>query len=238
MTRMKIKLHQKSFDGLPYLMQRNGSDKLLIVFSAFTGDKRRFNYVTSFKDLKCDKLFVLDPWGCKGSYNLYENGYNYPEQITRRLLSGIVTGGGYKYVYAAGTSKGGTEAIYFGLPLGVDVVFTGACQYNLGTYLARTEFRDIFEGMMGKDAGEHEVKLLNELMYETLRTYKGDKTIVHVFYSKKELTYERQIVDLLRDLKDNNIPFEDVESDFEKHEDVAGPFVKYVNDYFKQLKNE
>lgn len=141
-------------------------------------------------------------------------------------------------MYAAGTSKGGTEAIYFGLPLDVDIVFTGACQYNLGTYLGRSEFRDIFEGMMGKEAGEREVNLLNEKMYETLRTYKGNKTIVHVFYSKKELTYERQIVDLLRDLKDNNIPFEDVESDFEKHEDVAGPFVKYVNDYFKQLKNE
>lgn len=92
--------------------------------------------------------------------------------------------------------------------------------------------------MMGKEAGEREVKLLNKKMYEALRTYKGNKTNVHVFYSKKELTYERQIVDLLQDLKDNNIPFEDVESDFEKHEDVAGPFVQYVNDYFKQLKNE
>jgi len=140
LTILNIKLHQKSFDGLPYLWQRNGSNMLLIIFSAFTGDKRRFNYVTSFKDLKCDKLFVLDPWGCKGSYNLYENGQNYPEQITQRLLAKIVTGG-YKYVYAAGTSKGGTKAIYFGLPLDVDVVFTGACQYNLGTYLGRAEFR-------------------------------------------------------------------------------------------------
>lgn len=118
------------------------------------------------------------------------------------------------------------------------MVFSGACQYNLGTYLGRAEFRDIFEGMMGREAGERDVKHLNELMYETLQTYKGNKTVVHVFYSKKELTYERQIVDLLRDLKENNIPFKDVESDFVKHEDVAGPFVKYVNEYFKQLKNE
>lgn len=118
----------------------------------------------------------------------------------------------------------------------MDIVFTGACQYNLGTYLGRVEFRDIFEGMMGKDAGEHEVNHLNELMYETLRTYKGNKTVVHVFYSKKELTYERQIINLIQDLKDNNILFEDVESDFEKHEDVAGPFVEYVNDYLSNLK--
>ena len=190
LTRMKIRLYQKSYDGLPYLWQRNGSDKLLIVFSAFTGDKRRFNYVTSFKDLKCDKLFVLDPWGCKGSYNLYENGQNYPEMITKQLLDKIVNGAGYKYVYTAGTSKGGTEAIYFGLAMNVDVVFSGACQYNLGTYLGRDEFQDIFKGMMGRDAGESDVIKLNEQMYDTLRTYKGNKTIVHVFYSKNELTYD------------------------------------------------
>ena len=92
--------------------------------------------------------------------------------------------------------------------------------------------------MMGKDASQREVELLNKKMYDTLTSYNGNKTVVHVFYSKKELTYERQIIDLLRDLKENNIPFVDVESDFEKHEDVAGPFVEYVKDYFKKLKNE
>lgn len=94
LLKISIKMREKSFMGLPYLYMKNGSDSLLIVFSAFTGDKRRFNYVTSFKDLKCDRLFVLDPWGCKGSYNLYENGQNYPEQITHCLLDKIMNGGG------------------------------------------------------------------------------------------------------------------------------------------------
>lgn len=120
----------------------------------------------------------------------------------------------------------------------VDVVFTGACQYNLGTYLGRDEFRDIFEGMMGKEAGQYDVGNLNEKMYGVLREYKGKKTVVHVFYSKKELTYERQIIDLMHDLKQYKIPFRDVESDFEKHEDVSYPFVDYVKDYFNQIDNE
>ena len=51
-------------------------------------------------------------------------------------------------------------------------------------------------------------------------------------YSKKELTYERQIIDLLRDLKQLGIPYKDVESDFERHEDVSTSFVKYVKDFF------
>lgn len=235
---LKIKIRQKNYQGLPYLYEKNGSDSLLIVFAAFTGNKRRFNYVRSFKGLRCDKLFLLDPWGHLGSYNLYENGEDYPCNTTQRLVNKIVSGVGYKHVYAAGTSKGGTEAIYFGLLIKADAIFTGACQYNLGTYLWREEFRPIFYGMMGKEAGEKEVELLNDAIRGKLRENAGCKTVVHVFYSKKEKTYERQIIDLLHDLEQYQIPFRDAESDFEKHEDVAYPFVDYVKEYFNQIDNE
>lgn len=235
---VKIKFHEKVFEGLPYLYERGETNKLLIVFSAFSGDKRRYNYVRSFKDMDCDKLFILDPWGCKGSYNLYENGKKYPELITKKLLKKIINEKEYKHVFTGGSSKGGTAAIYFGLSMNVDAIFTGACQYNLGTYLGRPEFRDIFEGMMGKKAGVKDVEKLNELMYDSLKNYKGNKTVVHVIYSKKELTYERQILDLLHDLKEYSIQFENIESDFEKHEDVSGPFVNYVKNFLNNCNNE
>lgn len=238
-TLLKIKLKEKHFNGLPYLHYRNGSDSLLIVFSAFTGANRRYNYVKSFRYLNCDKLYILDPYGYLGSYNLYENGEDYPRKNTQSLVNKIVIGGGYKHVYTAGTSKGGTCAIYFGLAIGADEIFSGACQYNLGTYLWREEFRDVFYGMMGKDAGQKEVEMLDNIVKAKVRESVKGKSKVHVFYSKKELTYERQIIDLLHDLKENEVPYEDVESDFEKHELVAGPFVKYVNDYLgNKLNNE
>ena len=91
---LKIKIRQKNYQGLPYLYEKNGSDSLLIVFAAFTGNKRRFNYVRSFKDLRCDKLFLLDPWGHLGSYNLYENGQDYPRIVTQGVVNKIVGGGG------------------------------------------------------------------------------------------------------------------------------------------------
>lgn len=231
---LKIKLQEKKYKGLGYLYEKNNSKDLLIVFAAFTGEKRRYNYVRSFNSLQCDKLFLLDPWGHLGSYNLYENGKDYPRRITQDLINNIIDYGGYKRVFTAGTSKGGTEAIYFGLNINAAIIFTGACQYNLGTYLWREEFRKIFYGMMGKDAGEKEVAILNDVIRGKLRENTGCKSVVHVFYSKKELTYERQIIDLLNDLAKYQIPFFDIESDFEKHEDVAYPFVDYV---CKQLKS-
>lgn len=235
---LKIKLQQKQYQGLPYLYKKNDSDSLLIVFAAFTGEKRRFNYVRSFKNLHCDQLFLLDPWGHLGSYNLYENGMDYPRRITEGLINKIIEKGNYKHLYAAGSSKGGTESIYFGLTIGADHIFSGACQYNLGTYLWREEFREIFYGMMGENAGENEVGLLNDTVRGKLRECSGCKSVVHVFYSKKELTYERQIIDLLCDLREFQIPYKDVESDFEKHEDVACPFADYVNEQFDIIKKQ
>ena len=233
--RLKIIIQEKKYQGLPYLHQKKGADSLIIVFSAFTGAKRRYNYIKSFKSLNCDKLFILDPWGHLGSYNLYENGEDFPYRITQALIKQVITQGGYKRIFTVGSSKGGTCAIYYGLSIGAEAIFTGACQYNLGTYLWREEFRDIFYGMMGEKAGLREVSYLNDLLRNKLRDSRGTNTIVHVIYSKKELTYERQIVDLLHDLKEYGIPFRDVECDFEKHEEVSKPFVKYVNGYLSNL---
>ena len=166
-----------------------------------------------------------------GSYNLFENGSDYPWRITQTLINVILRKGRYLRVYTAGTSKGGTCAIYYGLLFRVNEVFSGACQYNLGTYLWREEFRKIFYGMMGKGTGKNEVAVLNQIIKQKIKECKGNDTIIHVFYSKKELTYERQIVDLLHDLDTYGIPHLKIESDFEKHEDVASPFVQYVFNY-------
>ena len=65
-------------------------------------------------------------------------------------------------------------------------------------------------------------------MPDCLGKHTGCSAKLHVFYSKKELTYERQIVDLMAKLKECNIPFYDVESDFENHEDVGRPFLAYL----------
>lgn len=231
---LKIKLHEKKFEDLPYLFQKNGSDTLMIVFSAFTGKMRRYNYVRSFKDIKTDKLFILDPWGYLGSYNLYENGSSHPMETTLNLIEKIASGGGYKSIYTAGSSKGGTCAIYFGLTVNATAIFSGACQYNLGTYVTRPERIEIFHGMMGSKAGKAEIDRLNNMVKDKIKEKKNTKTVIHVLYSKKELTYERQIVDLLKDLEANHIPYLDVERFFENHDEVSAPFVEYVKEFFSE----
>lgn len=228
-----IKYYERKFEDLPYLFFRKHSDRLLIVFSAFAGNKRRYNYVRGFRNINADKLYILDPWGYRGSYNLFDNGSPHPQGVTQKLISKIISWGGYKEVYTAGTSKGGTCALFYGLKNNVTAVFTGACQYNVGNYVFRLDESKIFYGMMGNEAGQKEVDLLNRIVRDEVFKSKDTKTIVHVIYSKKEPTYENDIKDLLKDLTDNGVHYIDLERGFEEHSLVAEPFAQYVNEYMK-----
>lgn len=228
-TRIDIKIREKKFNNqLNYLFYSQKSDTLLIIFSAFTGEKRRYNYVRGLAKCQADRLYILDPWGYKGSYNMYENGFDYPEKITDALISEIMKKGNYKRVITAGSSKGGTCAIYFGLKHGVNEIFSGACQYNLGSYLHRKDHESIFLGMMGENAGDKEAEILNKKIPHCLEKSQGTSTIIHVLYSKKELTYQRQIVDLLAKLKECRYKYIEIEEQFIRHDDVGYSFLNYL----------
>lgn len=124
-TRLTIKLKSKKYQGLPYLYQKNGSDSLLIVFSAFTGENRRYNYVSSFKSLNADKLFILDPWGYLGSYYLYENGEDYPKRITQSLINHVINGGGTNMFTQQVRQKEGVARFIMGYKLALMKFFLG-----------------------------------------------------------------------------------------------------------------
>lgn len=230
----KIKLNQKKFQKrMKYMYFDNNSDTLLIIFNAFGGKKPRYNYIRGLRDIKTvDYLYILDDFGYTGSYLLYENGHNNVEIMAIGLINFILNKKKYKQILTAGSSKGGTCAIYFGLIFNASAIFSGACQYNLGSYLHRSDHERIFKGMMGNDAGSEDAELLNSIMPKHLvrysKTYNG---IIHLIYSKKDLTYERQLIDLLHQLTLNHYSFSELESDYERHEDIGRPFLKYLRNY-------
>ena len=232
---VEIILHEHRFEnGLRYLFYDNHSDELLIVFSAFgTGDRRTYNYVRSMKGCKTDRLYILDPWGYKGSYNLYEDGSIFPFETTNRLIRKVLIKGGYKSITTAGSSKGGSCALIFGLEHKVDRIVVGACQYNIGTYVYREGFRPIFYAMMGRDAGEKERVMLDSIIKNALDKAHAEHyhPEIHVLFSKKELTYERQIKDLLVKLEEGESPIVLKEEFFEDHSDVG----KYFGPYLRGL---
>lgn len=68
----------------------------------------------------------------------------------------------------------------------------------------------------------------NRIMPALLEKHQQAKSCIHVVYSKKELTYQRQIVDLINKLQECKISMKDIDLQFENQEDVGMPFLQFV----------
>ena len=96
-----IKINEKSYKEVKYLHIRKNSNDLLVLFSGFNpNNKRSYNYIRSLKGLPCDKLYILDSWGYKGSYYWYEKGNSIPEILCLELIKKIYSK--YRHLYTGG----------------------------------------------------------------------------------------------------------------------------------------
>ena len=227
----RLKIQEKKFQGrLKYVLQKNSSDTLVIIFSAFS-PRPVYNYMHTLQKLKtADKLFILDDFGDKGSYYWFENGNDKPCDLTKSLIQSLLDNGRYQQIITLGSSKGGTCAIYYGLMFGAKHIYSAACQYYVGNYLSTRH--SILKAMMGETT-EKAIDKLNSMMPEQLKRYQGTSSLIHLMYSPNEDTYEKHIVYLLEDLKKYNIPFEEIVEDFNDHNDVGKPFSDYLQKEFK-----
>ncbi len=230
-----IKRHEKTFKNeVKYMYVNKHTEQLLVVFSAFTGERRRYNYFSSLKGQNVSQLYIMDTWGYLGSYYWYENGESKPEQLVSELINTIIIENKIKKVITAGTSKGGTAAIYFGLKHNASDIFSGACQYRVGQYLHRDEHKDILERMMA-DNSEETVHLLDTKIETQLASKISIDSLIHLFYSTKELTYERQIIPLMADLKHYGYSYVEDINNFPKHDDVGIFFPEYLITSLKSI---
>ena len=227
-NRLFIRKHEHEFEEVKYLYLDKHSDTMLIVFSAFTGENRKYNYFSRFRDINISQLYILDTWGVLGSYYWYENGLSYPEQKVSDLIKNIKEEYNIKRIITAGTSKGGSAAIYFGIKHKAASIYSGACQYRVGTYLNRPEHIDILTGMMGSMEKADAIHILDKKIEDIVRNNRGSFGTINLFYSTKELTYERQISPLIKALDEIDVHCIKTVNDFPKHDDVGIFFPEYL----------
>ena len=222
---------------LTYLYIRRGSDTVAFVFSAFdVNDKqRKYNCVKSFKGLNIDMVFFSDPYGFRGSYYLLEGGVFAPDNQVSSLINTILNKGNYNSVFTMGTSKGGSAALYHGLKIGADEIIAGACQYRLGTYVAK--YPDIFKGMTGHSVNDEDIQRLDNIMPEHLKQNKNCKTRIHLIHSKQEPTYEADEKYLIKDLTELGYDLKETECGFKTHQEIGNYYIPYVLDYMKSRKS-
>lgn len=236
---LTIKLSQKKYKDLTYLYKDNGSDTLMIVFSAFgtMGQKPKYNYIETLKKEPIDQLFILDSFGYNkaGSYYLGEKGnWFVPDEIIQ-LVNFIKSRKAYNKTYCMGTSKGGTCSIYYGIRLKADCIFSGAPQYLVGDYLNIEKHRPILQALQGDTSADSVEELNNYLKHIIVKnSNRCPNTTIFLHYSPYEEMYEDHILKLRNDLikygynlhEDNNYNYVD-------HQDVGKFFIPYLK---KQLK--
>ncbi|QIZ66044.1 accessory Sec system protein Asp2 [Geobacillus subterraneus] len=209
------------------------SDKLLIIFSAFpaANQSARYNYVTSFKNIKCNKLFILDNFGPNkrgGSYYLGKNRNFFVERAVNGLVSEIVSKLGitYKDVVSCGSSKGGYAALYFALKNGYGAAVVGAPQTLLGNYLGIKDHHCYLEYIAG-GVSPDDKEFLNKLLFEAVINSKEPPEIfIHV--GSKEHHYQEHVVPFVNYLKSNSISYDLDLKDYGNHMEVGTYFPPYA----------
>lgn len=232
--RLIVKNEQTYKDGVKYLFIPHKSNSLLVVFSGFTGESRKYNYVSSFYKLNINQLYILDSWGYKGSYYWMENGDTFPECLVDDLIKEIIKNNNISTLITCGSSKGGTAAIYFGLNNNAQFIYSGSCQFLVGTYLNRVEHIKILEGMIGTLDKEKMIAELDRKVQTAICNHR-DSSALRLFYSTEELTYNKHIIPLKNCLEQYNMAYEEKIESFKNHSDVGTYFPSYVCEELEKI---
>lgn len=222
---------------LKYIYENNNSNKLVIVFSGFAYKVPKYNYMRTLRGCNVDKLFILDDFGHRGSYYWFENGSEQPLLLVTSLISSILVKKKYDKIYTAGSSKGGTCALYYGLKFNASEIFVGAAQYYVGKYLAIPKHIKVLEAMMGKDYTENDIKLLDNMVSGMIKNHKGQNSIIHTLYSRNEIekSYQEHMVFMISDLINAGYHVIEKEDNYLTHDENGIYFSEYLKGYFNKL---
>lgn len=120
-------------------------------------------------------------------------------------------------------------SLFYGIQCKANAVVCGAPQYHIGTYLNTDNHRLILQAMVGS-TGAVGIKQLDDIIKNVMIEYAGlSRTKVYLHYSPYEHTYEEQIKDMVRDLKQlGYVVEEDNLYTYKEHSDVGSYFVPYL----------
>lgn len=236
-----IRLHERKWKynnkRIKYIHLKNKSTTLCVVFAGFPELGKKpvyYNYLRTLGRLRnMDCLFLLDdmvniPTG--GSYYLGCNGNYWGLKYVPALIAEFQKAGGYQKLITAGSSKGGTCAILYGMLLHADYILAGACQYRIGTYLNCDYHIGSLRELTGENPVSKEaIETLDSILIDAIRNNKHkSKTKIFLHYSNKEHTYKEHIEELIADLKKYEYTLiENVES-YTNHGDVGLYFPQYM----------
>lgn len=243
-TKIKILYKEKRFKSngytLKYMLEKNESNSLIVVLSGIPrqGLKARYNYGRTLNKIKANKLFILDDFGYdqRGAWYLGKNKDFKIKKSTKELIEKTKKDLGIENTIYCGSSKGGYNALMFGLEDKGSTIIAGGPQYYLGERLTNGVYPTYtLPYIMGKDYNDDDIQFLNVLLPNIVKKSKGNDCEIYLHYSDQEYMFDTHIKYLVEDLNANGIDFvADVEK-YEKHAEIAYYFPTFLVDTLKKV---
>lgn len=245
LTKLKTYIKQSEINSegyqLNYIFEAEPDSKdLIIIFSGFTrvGVKARYNYNKTLKNIKANKLFILDDFGYdkRGAYYLGKDMDFKVQKVVKKLITKIQVDLEIKKSIYTGTSKGGYAALFFGLQEKNSYIISGAPQYYLGSYLSGNESNkeNCLKYIVGKEVTQKKIDLLNKLLPDLIMKCSENNNMIKLFYSDVEHTYRNHIIYLIQDFTKFNYKFNLEVGHYKDHNDISIYFpdflVKSINE--------
>ncbi len=212
------------------------SPYLLVVFSAYPKQGRppRYNYLNVLENVAVNQLFILDDCGSEGCYYLGENRDFFVESNVIRLIRSVADQNGIQPydMIAAGTSKGGYAALYYGFRYGFGMVISGGFQSLLGDYLM--EYHPDTARFIAGGSSQQDRTYLNHLLFDAARSVRiAPKLYLHM--GTGDYHYAQHMIPLLKFLDEQGIPYQLDLADYTEHDEVGMYFPHYLESCLKRI---
>ncbi|MCM3742050.1 hypothetical protein M3210_17570 [Oceanobacillus luteolus] len=210
----------------------HNTDYLVIVFSGFASVKAaspyRYNYIRTLRQVDAHKLFILDEDGPRGSYYLGKAmSFDFEKSIIELIEETMnKLGVEHKNVITAGTSKGGSAALYYALKYKLGRAIVGAPQTKIANYVLSIN-GETADYMLGDRTDKEKVIKLNRLIYDQLEH--NQETILTILGSEHDNQHKQHIAPFAEELKERNHPHTLIlDDDIKGHNDVAVYYPPFI----------
>ncbi|RIW31880.1 hypothetical protein D3H55_14790 [Bacillus salacetis] len=222
----------KSTLPVNYVLEEGESQKdfLVIVFSGFNekGEKK-YNYMKTLRNMDCHKLFILDSYGPRGCYYIGENMSFEVETSVTSLIFYTIRKLGVKpeNVICAGSSKGGSAALYFSLKYNLGYSVAGAPQIHIGNYITKASL-ETADYLLGIDESRGDnLKKLNQLILEQINDVQY--TDIFCLTSENDPQYNMHMVPFLERTNEHEWKVETkIDNQIKSHGEIAQAFPDYL----------
>lgn len=246
-TKLKTLFYERKYNAyntrIKYMFfssNKKNVDTLVVVFPACSPNSARYNYVSTIKDIECNKLFLLDDFATnhQGCYFITPNEERCAIDLINNIIEQCAKRCDDKHlqnIVFVGSSKGAYMALNMSLEISNVKLIIGSPKYFLGTNLNKDDTIINLRLLVGDPVTEEGIKRLDLRLKNKILNSRIKPVIIYFHYSDCEHTYSEHVKFLLQDIKDASISLiEDVQH-YPTHREIVNFFPPYLVNTLKAI---